>query len=552
MRRMALLFMAVCAAMCFAETQTFGQTVTFGTWLQEGTGSVTGSGNSFTASPTAIATADNGDNFAVRNAERHRVYQTFSAMDFSTAGDEVHVTFDITFNGMPENLDSGVRVSLVDTTTNQGIYPVGWDGGGRVGTYHRTRFVDNLDGATGDAHGGAFNDAINGSGTLGQSNAAPTISGGAIEEGLIDGNTVSFKVVLTRNAGNSFTYTTDVTEKNGFVVYPQIGATYDPVSPSSGDTSVANVAVNSFDGIVFGLFSDDPFATNPGSSYTVSNICVSDTDQGVVLVSEPFDYPDGDLVGNGGWVGYGSDQSNPVQVESGQAVIARPDGVQDVNHPFAGAPGTLYYSLEFSVDDLGAPYPLDGSPDFEYFATFYDGTGGDNLSARLDIQAPSGAGDFTVGIASDNGTADATWATDLTFGTTYRAVVSYDQVDNLATLWIDPVLESDTSILGANLAVVGDTISAVALRQASSDGAETVRIDNLMVGTSFKSVVPAPPAPAILLGDVNQDGSVDFLDISPFIAVLSGGTFQAEADCNEDGSVNFLDISPFIAILSGP
>ena len=54
-----------------------------------------------------------------------------------------------------------------------------------------------------------------------------------------------------------------------------------------------------------------------------------------------------------------------------------------------------------------------------------------------------------------------------------------------------------------------------------------------------------------LLGDVNLDGTVDFLDISPFIAVLSGGIDQAEADCNEDGVVNFLDISPFISILSG-
>ena len=54
----------------------------------------------------------------------------------------------------------------------------------------------------------------------------------------------------------------------------------------------------------------------------------------------------------------------------------------------------------------------------------------------------------------------------------------------------------------------------------------------------------------ITLGDVNRDGTVNFLDISPFILVLSGG-FQAEADVNADGSVNFLDISPFIILLSG-
>ena len=54
----------------------------------------------------------------------------------------------------------------------------------------------------------------------------------------------------------------------------------------------------------------------------------------------------------------------------------------------------------------------------------------------------------------------------------------------------------------------------------------------------------------VLLGDVNQDGVVDFLDISPFIVVLSTGGFQAEADIDQNGVVDFLDISPFITIIA--
>lgn len=54
----------------------------------------------------------------------------------------------------------------------------------------------------------------------------------------------------------------------------------------------------------------------------------------------------------------------------------------------------------------------------------------------------------------------------------------------------------------------------------------------------------------ILVGDVSLDGVVNFLDISPFISVLSNGGFQAEADIDGNGSVNFQDISPFIALLS--
>ena len=56
----------------------------------------------------------------------------------------------------------------------------------------------------------------------------------------------------------------------------------------------------------------------------------------------------------------------------------------------------------------------------------------------------------------------------------------------------------------------------------------------------------------LLLGDANLDGLVNFLDISPFIGLLSGGGFLNEADMNQDGFVNFLDISPFIVALSSP
>jgi hypothetical protein len=56
---------------------------------------------------------------------------------------------------------------------------------------------------------------------------------------------------------------------------------------------------------------------------------------------------------------------------------------------------------------------------------------------------------------------------------------------------------------------------------------------------------------AVLLGDVNMDGTVNFLDITPFIAVVSSGGYQAEADIDQNGVVDFLDISPFIAVISG-
>ena len=57
-------------------------------------------------------------------------------------------------------------------------------------------------------------------------------------------------------------------------------------------------------------------------------------------------------------------------------------------------------------------------------------------------------------------------------------------------------------------------------------------------------------ADSFLLGDVNQDGEVDFDDISPFITILASGTFLDQADTNQDGMVDFDDISPFITLLA--
>ena len=123
--RITVSVMSFCLALSFSVTTAYGQAVTFGAWAEEGNGSITGSGDSFTASPTAVGIADNGENFDERNLARHRVFQLFDqAIDFSAAGDQVHVDFDITFDGVPESLDSDFRISLVDTSTNQGFYPL--------------------------------------------------------------------------------------------------------------------------------------------------------------------------------------------------------------------------------------------------------------------------------------------------------------------------------------------------------------------------------------------------------------------------------------------
>ena len=54
----------------------------------------------------------------------------------------------------------------------------------------------------------------------------------------------------------------------------------------------------------------------------------------------------------------------------------------------------------------------------------------------------------------------------------------------------------------------------------------------------------------LFLGDANDDGVVNFMDIYPFIQVLISGQYEINCDINRNGVVNFQDIQPFIDILA--
>ena len=133
--------------------------------------------------------------------------------------------------------------------------------------------------------------------------------------------------------------------------------------------------------------------------------------------------------------------------------------------------------------------------DFEYFAHFGNGT--TDFGSRMDVVAPSGGGDYSVGIAGGSGTAQATWATDLTFGTTYRAVIKYDRDSGITSLYIDPTNEASTSI--DSLADTND-VTNFYFRESNSSANETITVDNLRVATTFNEafVVPEPSSTTLI------------------------------------------------------
>ena len=125
---------------------------------------------------------------------------------------------------------------------------------------------------------------------------------------------------------------------------------------------------------------------------------------------------------------------------------------------------------------------------------------------------------------------------------------------NLSSTWTGSIQHVTatprSSLLGGSGAALFNTLTIDGVAATNDDIVATDVLDGTgaVVGISFSLA-----ATDCLLGDVNQDSIVNFLDISPFIGVLSsGGDFQCEADINEDNVVSFLDIAPFIGILSGP
>ncbi len=253
---------------------------------------------------------------------------------------------------------------------------------------------------------------------------------------------------------------------------------------------------------------------------------------GQVILSEDFSYADGSLVGNGAWASF-SGTAGDLLVSSGQAVVQHGTPSEDASLSFTSVSGDIFYAFDFSVDDLGSPY---SGTDNEYFAVFKDS--GFGFSARIDIVPPTAAGDYTVGISSTTSTAQATWATDLTFGTSYRAIVKFDQNTGTAQLWIDATAATDTSISGT--ADGPETVSQFALRQSDSSVNETVRVDNLMIGQTFDDVdtfvAQTNPTLAISSPSDNSTFSPETTSVDVGISVTN---FNVAAGGTGDGYIKY-------------
>ena len=101
-------------------------------------------------------------------------------------------------------------------------------------------------------------------------------------------------------------------------------------------------------------------------------------------------------------------------------------------------------------------------------------------------------------------------------------------------------LDGDNDL--GNTLVPANTLVSFLYTHTGPQGTDGPRIINLSVTEVDEGCV---------LGDVNQDGFVDFSDINPFVSLLLLGQTSCEADVDQNGVVNFDDIPPFVQILLG-
>lgn len=217
------------------------------------------------------------------------------------------------------------------------------------------------------------------------------------------------------------------------------------------------------------------------------------TAQVSVPYQDNFDYDDGDLAGQGLWTTTGGSR-NPIQVESGSIILDHGSRNRQDMALALDPQSTGVLNVKFDIS-VSASQSIGGG-DYEYFAHFENDSGGDR--GRLDVvNSANGNGDFSFGISTRSGTAEAVVNADLTFDTTYTVTLSFDFESGIASVAVqDTLTGQDLGSADGTRVSNNQTLAGLALRQSNSSRDETITVDNLSISVS----VPEPSAIAFLGG----------------------------------------------------
>lgn len=253
-----------------------------------------------------------------------------------------------------------------------------------------------------------------------------------------------------------------------------------------------------------------------------------------VLLYDDFSYPDGNItnVSNGLWTRH-SGSGGDSMVFGGKYEIdqARFDDVSRAfTQPNAGE--KIYTSFTLNVSQLPSAAGT-------YFAHFKD-DGAFNYLARVHIVATNTVvpGTYRLGIANVAGSySDAVklFPMDLATNANYQVVVSYDTLNYLSSLQVNPATDTDRTVVADDTVsgtAAGAIISTYAFRQAANEGVMTV--DNLLVANSYSEVATnAAAAPTIAM---QPQGGSFFVGNEAVLYAVGNGQGELGYQWRKDGA----------------
>lgn len=240
----------------------------------------------------------------------------------------------------------------------------------------------------------------------------------------------------------------------------------------------------------------------------VMGLALTSSASAAIFFNEGFNYADGQLTASGGgadvsgglWVGHsGTTFGDNIQVISGEAEV-RASGSEDANRltgQTLGAGQQIFAAFQFRARDDRANPGVDAINN-DYFAHFKDS--GFGFRSRIYMDDPNVADPtkFTLGLSATSGGQTQKWAADLTFGTSYIVVMSYDFDTGASQMWVDPVSMASTSLTENTVVGATTAINSFALRQDFVGGTpnNAVLINQVTVGDTFAEVLAGVPEPA--------------------------------------------------------
>ena len=366
----------------------------------------------------------------------------------------------------------------------------------------------------GDVNGDGFNDVIIGAGF-----ADPNGNSGAGESYLVFGNNSGFPSSIDLSALNG---------SNGFVINGI------DTGDLSGDSvsGAGDVNGDGIDDFIIGA----PSADRNGNNFAGESYVVFGNDSGF-----PSSLELSTLNGSNGFVINGTGTVNESGISVSDAGDVNGDGIDDLIIGAQDIFGTGESYVVFG-NNSGFSSSLDLST--------LDGANGFVLNG-IDILDRSGSTVSSAGDVNGDGIDDliirAFNESYVVFGnnsgfSSSLDLSTLDGTNGFVLNGVDIGFGTGGSVSGVG-DVNGDGIDDVIIGASRADPNAVMDAGQSYV-VFGQAAVTGP-----LIGDVNQDGTVDFFDIAPFISLLAAGEFLEEADINGDGLVDFFDISPFIDLL---